>query len=141
MTPRVWLRGLVVLVGVVSGSGEVWADLFCVTDFAGRRCSYHDVDACRRAAGSQGGCDLNRAELVKPIGAAPVCLVEQGRIECVYMDRASCEKRAAITRTLCVEHTVLLDGSMVIPVGSGSDAEPPKGGYLPSPGYRPGVER
>ncbi|MBF0340742.1 MAG: hypothetical protein HQL95_07225 [Magnetococcales bacterium] len=112
---------------------DAQAALFCVTDFGGRRCTYPDLDACRRAAGQQGGCDLNTEELVKPTGAAPFCLVESWRTECNYMDRLSCEKRAAMIRTVCI----------VNPNAPGVEANPlaPPQGYMPSPNYLPGGEK
>lgn len=78
------------------------ASLFCVVDFAGKRCLYNDLLRCREAAGQQGGCVLNEVEMVKPSGGAPFCLLESWQTDCVYMDIKSCEQRAMTTRTMCV---------------------------------------
>ncbi|MBF0614478.1 MAG: hypothetical protein G8237_05915 [Magnetococcales bacterium] len=124
------------------GSGTANAGLFCVVDFAGKRCDYPDIESCRRAAGRQGGCVLNEGALLKPVGGAPFCLVESWRTECIYMDRPSCELRAAHTRTVCVEHPNRTAGEPDMGMGgTGSAGEPSRNGYLPSPGYRPGVDK
>lgn len=130
----------VCLCGLLCWSGLAAASLFCVVDFAGKRCNYPDLDACRQAAGRQGGCVLNEGALVKPVGGAPVCLVESWRTECIYSDRVSCEQRAMATRTVCVDNPNLPGseaGGRDSPVGQTGVGE----GYLPSPFYRPGVER
>lgn len=95
---RFWMVFLVVL----SWAGLSEAGLFCVVDFAGKRCMFNDLESCRQAAGKQGGCVLNESEIAKPFGASPYCLVESWRTECVYPDMASCEKRATTTRTVCM---------------------------------------
>lgn len=104
---RFWLGGLLAVSGFLLLAGVAEASLFCVVDFAGKRCQYADLDTCRRAAGKQGGCVLNEAEIAKPFGNAPFCLVESWRTECVYYDMASCEKRASTTRTVCMPNAGL----------------------------------
>ncbi|MBF0272739.1 MAG: hypothetical protein HQL98_11835 [Magnetococcales bacterium] len=153
---RLGVIGWVGVLGCLLWVGEGWAGLFCVTDFAGRRCSYPDVESCRRAAGRQGGCELNVAEMVKPIGGAPFCLVESWRTHCIYPDRVSCEQQAAVTRTVCVAHPNQgsVEESPEVPAGaprgsggvgaSGSrpvEGSSSSGGYLSSPGYQPGIEK
>ncbi|MBF0153180.1 MAG: hypothetical protein HQL64_05520 [Magnetococcales bacterium] len=123
------LRGaLFVLASLMAGSSE--ASLFCVMDFAGKRCQFSDLDTCRRAAGKQGGCVLNETEIARPFGDAPFCLVESWRTECVFIDMASCEKRSS-TRSVCIAN----------PNGSGM-GNSPFGGQMPQgmpamPGSRP----
>ncbi|MBF0192573.1 MAG: hypothetical protein HQL99_15765 [Magnetococcales bacterium] len=125
--------------------GEGWAGLFCVTDFSGQRCSYADVESCRRAAGRQGGCALNVAALVKPTGGAPFCLVESWRTHCIYPDRIACEQRAAVLRTVCVIHPNQEGMANQEEMRSGAVStgvtSAPASGYLPSPGYQPGIEK
>ncbi len=162
---RVGWGCLVLMVGLLM-AGESQASLFCVVDFSGKRCQFGDLDSCRRAAGKQGGCVLNEAEIAKPFGGSPFCLVESWRTECVYMSMAACEKRAQTTRTVCMANpngggmghspfgNQVPQGGVAaarMPPGMGTTGGfpggmnlPSSGGvgstYLPSPGYWPGID-
>ncbi|MEO5347574.1 MAG: hypothetical protein H7834_14545 [Magnetococcus sp. YQC-9] len=127
-------------------SGTAWAGLFCASDFSGQHCDYGDVEACRQAAGQQGGCELNQAEIIKPVGGASYCLVESWRTECIYANISSCGKRAAVVRSVCIVNPNNTGGRIEVVAGlgiQGSGGGPPAGGgrYLPSPGYDPGRGR
>lgn len=126
-------------------SGPAWAGLFCANDFSGRHCGYGDVTSCLQAAGRQGGCELNQAEMIKPVGGAPYCLVESWRTECIYADVASCRRRAETVRTVCIANPNAVGGRIEVVTGLGGESGEMApslrdGGrrYLPSPGYEPG---
>ncbi|MBF0295641.1 MAG: hypothetical protein HQL96_10680 [Magnetococcales bacterium] len=129
---RRWLGGIGVGVALFV-AGESEAGLFCSVDnMLGKRCQYTDLDSCRRAVGKQGGCVLNEAEIAKPFGNAPYCLVESWRTECVYNDMASCERQAATTKTVCMANP---EGSMG---GSPFAGQVPRAGIPAMPGM-PGM--
>ncbi|MBF0164133.1 MAG: hypothetical protein HQM01_06415 [Magnetococcales bacterium] len=138
------MKLLVGLMVTLLWSGPAWAGLFCVTDFSGRNCGYGDVTSCLQAAGRQGGCALNQAELMNPVGGAPYCLVESWRTECNYADVASCRQRAMVVRSVCIANPNAVGGRVEVVFGlRQDDAEisPPGPGnqrYLPSPEYEPG---
>ncbi|GAB0056548.1 hypothetical protein SIID45300_00856 [Candidatus Magnetaquicoccaceae bacterium FCR-1] len=135
------LPGLLV---ILFWSGSAWAGLFCATDFSGRHCGYGDVASCLQAAGKQGGCELNQAEMIQPVGGAPYCLVESWRTECIHADVAACRRRAEVVRSVCIANPNAVGGRVVVVTGlDGERGEPSPVGrdgrrYLPSPGYEPG---
>ncbi|MBF0135174.1 MAG: hypothetical protein H7833_02375 [Magnetococcus sp. DMHC-1] len=75
---------------------------FCVVDFAGKRCWFQDVESCRQAAGPQGSCVVNSAEIVAPLGGARYCVVESWQTQCIYKDEGSCRQAAERRRGECI---------------------------------------
>ncbi|MBF0417715.1 MAG: hypothetical protein HQL86_05635 [Magnetococcales bacterium] len=139
------MMGRLFLLLALFWSGPAWAGLFCATDFSGRNCGYGDVVTCLQAVGQRGGCELNQAEMIKPVGGAPYCLVESWRTECIYADVAACRRRAEVVRSVCIVNPNAVGGRIEVVAGlggagTGVDASVGDGGrrYLPSPGYEPG---
>ncbi|MBF0152520.1 MAG: hypothetical protein HQL64_02130 [Magnetococcales bacterium] len=97
-----WMAGVL--------AGGVWlllpmvgvAGPFCVVDFAGKRCWFQDVESCRQAAGPQGSCVVNGAEIVAPVGGSPYCVVESWQTQCIYKDEGSCRQAAQRRRGECI---------------------------------------
>lgn len=118
------------LILFVAASGE--AALYCVTDFGGERCHFTTLESCQRAAGAQGGCFLNREEVLAPTGGAPFCLVESWHTKCVYRDLASCTVVAKPRKASCITNPNLT----TTPVGH-TEKNTKNMDYLPSPSYQP----
>jgi hypothetical protein len=135
------MRVLLLVFPLFFWSYEASASLYCVVDFSGQRCNYPDLVSCKKAAGDQGDCILNRKGMIAPVGGAPFCLVEKWKTECVYQNLASCKRQAAPRKASCISNPNLSVGKS----NSGGEwggsewPQPQSGGgrYLPSPGYNP----
>ncbi len=119
---------------------SAWASLYCAVEFSGRRCQFVDLESCRKAVeGTQGSCVLNKESLMAPRGGGPFCLTEQWKTECIYQDRAACEKVAAPQKAICITNPNMDRG--VVPEALSEEwkeKDAKKGrNYLPSPDYFP----
>lgn len=91
------LLGLAMSPGVTSAEG-----LFCVMDFAGKRCWYSDIVSCQQAAGDTGTCSINEGAMIPPSGGSPFCIVESWKTSCIYQDQTDCQKQASARRAVCI---------------------------------------
>ena len=89
--------------GAIAGS-------YCAVFAWGKMCDYNDLKECLRAAGSDGGCEINQKEDKAPSGTAPFCLVTSESRECIYDDAPACRMAASINapafanKVVCVEN-------------------------------------
>ena len=80
---------------VLTGSGAIAAP-YCAVFAWGKQCDYSDIKECLRAAGSEGGCEINQKEDKSPLGTAPFCLVTPQDAKCIYDDAPACHMAASI---------------------------------------------
>ena len=136
-----WRGAALLVLATLLWAGNGSTALYCVVDFGGERCRYHNLETCRQAAGEKGSCVLNRSEIIAPTGGAPFCLVENWRTACIYKSRDGCEKQAAPRHATCLENPNL--GARHTPdpaTGNEQPAPTPSNAnphYLPSPDYQP----
>jgi len=76
-------------------SGAI-AGPYCAVFAWGKMCDYNDLKECLRAAGSDGGCEINQKEDKAPLGIAPFCLVDLQGTKCIYDDESACRMAASI---------------------------------------------
>jgi hypothetical protein len=69
---------------------------YCAVFAWGKSCDYDDLKDCLRAAGSDGGCEINKEEDKAPSGTAPFCLVDPQGTKCIYNDEPACRMAASI---------------------------------------------
>jgi hypothetical protein len=69
---------------------------YCAVFAWGKMCDYHDLNECLRAAGSDGGCEINQEEDKAPSGTAAFCLVTSQGTKCIYDDAPACRMAAAM---------------------------------------------
>jgi hypothetical protein len=79
----------------LTASGAI-AGPYCAVFAWGKACDYNDLNECLRAAGSDGGCEMNKNENKAPSGTAPFCLVTPQGTECIYADAPACRMAASI---------------------------------------------
>jgi hypothetical protein len=79
----------------LSASGAIAAS-YCAVFAWGKLCDYNDLKECLRAAGSDGGCEINQEEDKAPSGTAPFCLVTSQGTKCIYDDAQACRMAASI---------------------------------------------
>ena len=77
---------------------------YCAVFAWGKSCGYVNLDECLRAAGSQGGCEINPKEDKAPSGTAPFCLVTPYSTKCIYDDAATCRMAASIERSRFIQN-------------------------------------
>lgn len=68
---------------------------YCAVFAWGKLCDYYDLKECLRAAGSDGGCEINQEDKA-PSGTAPFCLVTPQSKKCIYDDAQACRMAASI---------------------------------------------
>jgi len=91
-------------------SGAI-AGPYCAVFAWGTVCDYNDLKECLRAAGSDGGCEVNQKKDKAPSGSAPFCLVTSESRECIYDDAPACRMAASINtpafanKVACVENS------------------------------------
>lgn len=95
----------IVFAVLLFASTSVFAAPFCAVFSYGAKCDYYDMDSCRRAAGSQGGCIINQDEVRQPSGGAPFCVVTSHATQCWHYDAQSCRQAAASSGGSCVVNT------------------------------------
>jgi hypothetical protein len=76
-------------------SGAIAAP-YCAIFAWGKLCDYSDLKECLRAAGSDGGCEINHEKDKAPSGTAPFCLVTSQGTKCIYDDAQECRMAASI---------------------------------------------
>jgi hypothetical protein len=78
---------------------------FCAQTEEGSRCIYQRFNACQeaveKAAGKQGRCVTNQAELKKPVGKERYCVVTDSANQCFYQDAKSCQHAASASGGSC----------------------------------------
>ena len=79
----------------LTASGAI-AGPYCAVFDWGKACDYSDLKECLRAAGRDGGCEINQKEDKAPSGTAPFCLVTPQGTECIYADAPACRMAASI---------------------------------------------
>jgi hypothetical protein len=90
--------------------GVAMAASYCAIFPWGKTCDFSTYEDCRRAAGSEGGCEFNREPDKAPPATKPFCLVTQSGSQCIYDDAPACRMAAAIqnsriiTRAECREN-------------------------------------
>lgn len=83
---------------------------YCAMFPWGKVCDFATYEDCRRAAGSEGGCEFNREPEKESPGNAPYCLVTQSGSQCIFDSAPACRMAAAIenseivTRAECREN-------------------------------------
>jgi hypothetical protein len=91
-------------------TGVAVAAPYCAIFPWGKTCDFETYEDCRRAAGSDGGCEFNREPEKAPPATKPFCLVTQSGSQCIYDDAPACRMAAAIhnsrivTRAECREN-------------------------------------
>lgn len=109
MAKSLYIIGLLLAAAMLYAPG-VLAAPFCVqAQGIPPECYYDDASQCRkRAAELKGLCVANRAELaVTAFGAGKYCMVDSHRIvQCIYIDRASCDADAARHDAACIDAPV-----------------------------------
>ena len=76
-------------------SGAIAAP-YCAIFAWGKLCDYSDLKECLRAAGSDGGCEINQEKDKASSGTAPFCLVTSQGTKCIYEDAQACRMAASI---------------------------------------------
>ena len=79
---------------------------YCAVFAWGKSCDYDDLNECLRAAGSDGGCEINKEEDKAPSGTAPFCLVDPQGTKCIYDDEPACRMAASINNTALIKNAV-----------------------------------
>ena len=98
MLPRSCFAFLIAFAVTMSAS----AAPFCVFTDYGEKCSYYDIDGCRRAAALEHGvCVANPNEQKKPSGGAPFCAVTPSATNCWYYD-TNCQGVAKNSHGRCI---------------------------------------
>ncbi|MBF0308849.1 MAG: DUF3551 domain-containing protein [Magnetococcales bacterium] len=129
-------RGALGLCGIlVLLSGPVGAGPFCVTDFAGKRCWFQNLESCLQAAGNHGTCEVNREAMRAPQGDNPFCMVESWQTDCTYATLESCRLKAQPRRAACIANPNHVARKME----EGIDGRQGSPATIPRP--RPGDER
>ena len=93
------------LLWAVTTSGAI-AGPYCAVFDWGTVCDYKDLNECLRAAGSDGGCKINKEEDKAPSGTAPFCLVDPQGTKCIYDDEPACRLAASINNTALIKNAV-----------------------------------
>jgi hypothetical protein len=86
---------IISLLLALTTSGAIAAS-YCAVFAWGKLCDYNDIKECLRAAGSDGGCEINQEEDKAPSGTAPYCLVTSQDRKCIYDDAPACRMAASI---------------------------------------------
>ena len=89
------------------GHGSVVAAPFCThSQTTSPQCYYYDAKICRKdAAALGGGCVVNEEMINLPNGYGNYCLVTSiAVVECLYLDRASCEKEGDGQNGVCLRN-------------------------------------
>jgi hypothetical protein len=89
--------------------GVALATSYCAIFPWGKQCDYVTYDECVRAAGSQGGCEINPQEDEASPGTAPFCLVTSSGSQCIYDDAPACRMAAAIQNSRIVTNAECLE--------------------------------
>ena len=77
---------------------------YCAVFAWGKSCDYINLDDCLRAAGSDGGCEINPKENKAPSGTAPFCLVTPYSTKCIYDDAETCRMAASMERSIFIQN-------------------------------------
>jgi len=80
-------------------AGVAAAASYCAVFAWGKSCDYITLEDCLRAAGSQGGCEVNPKEDEASSGTAPFCLVTPYSRKCIYDDASTCRMTAMMERS------------------------------------------
>ena|SRR6185503_16536184 len=94
---------------LILAASNTYAAPYCAVLPASTQCSYYDINACMRAAGSNGTCEANEyEEKVKPpsgpLGGGPFCVVSSIAVNCSFTSDKSCRKAAAALRGRCASN-------------------------------------
>jgi hypothetical protein len=82
----------------------VMAASYCAVFAWGKSCDYVNLEDCLRAAGRDGGCEVNPKEDKAPSGTAPFCLVTPYSTKCIYDDAPTCRMAASIERSRFIQN-------------------------------------
>jgi hypothetical protein len=85
-------------------TGVAGAAPYCAVFAWGKSCDYVSLEACLRAAGTQGGCEANPKEDEAPAGTAPFCLVTPYSRKCIYNDASTCRMAASMERSMFIQN-------------------------------------
>jgi hypothetical protein len=77
---------------------------YCAVFAWGKSCDYVSLEECLRAAGSQGGCEVNPKENEASSGTAPFCLVTPYSRKCIYDNAATCRMAASMERSIFIQN-------------------------------------
>ena len=77
---------------------------YCAVFAWGKSCDYINLDDCLRAAGSDGGCEINPNKDKAPAGTAPFCLVTPYSSKCIYDNAETCRMAASMERSTFIQN-------------------------------------
>ncbi len=97
------LIGLILALNSVPFAHPVLAAApFCTVFTYGRHCWYYTYEECLRAAGTEGYCAVNNAEIRQPSIVGPLCVVNPYATQCWYYDTKLCNEAAAASGGVCL---------------------------------------
>ena len=86
---------MVGVLSVLATSGAMAAS-YCAVFAWGKQCDFGTIEDCLRAAGSQGGCEIESEEDKPAPGTAPFCLVTPYATKCIFDNAPACRFAASI---------------------------------------------
>jgi hypothetical protein len=86
-------------------SGAI-AGPYCAVFDWGKAYDYSNLKERLRAAGRDGGCEINQKEDKAPSGTAPFCLVDLQGTKCIYDDELACRMAASINTPAYTDNVV-----------------------------------
>ena len=100
-----WTKIIISSVFLTLTAGVVAAASYCAVFAWGKSCDYPTLEDCLRAAGTEGGCEVNpKDDESPPPGTAPFCLVTPYKKKCIYENADTCRMAASMERSVFMQN-------------------------------------